>query len=184
MMKAALASFLALAFITTSTAADNELDRERRLAGKTRWIAASIGMCPFPNATLIGSKQCRTLARGTRITIIDAQRGQKDSYGPGGIWFFMRLGDGSSGFIPAIHGGLTDLDPRPTSGKSSDPCRNKGMPAIGMTAAQVRATCVGEPRRRNRTVTAAGTSEIWIYTTWDMALVLENGIVTVIHDRR
>lgn len=57
-------------------------------------------------------------------------------------------------------------------------------PAIGMTAAQVRASTWGEPSDINRTTTRYGVSEQWVYRTSSGTkyVYLDDGIVTAIQE--
>lgn len=54
-------------------------------------------------------------------------------------------------------------------------------PTIGMTADQVRNSTWGKPEKINRTTTAYGTSEQWVYSN-NRYIYLDNGIVTTIQD--
>jgi hypothetical protein len=58
-------------------------------------------------------------------------------------------------------------------------CDRKGRPAIGMTKDQVRASCWGKPQYANRTVTAHGESEQWVYARG--YIYFRNGKVEAIH---
>jgi hypothetical protein len=60
-------------------------------------------------------------------------------------------------------------------------CKRRGPPKVGMTKAQVFKTCWGETGRINRTVTANGVFEQYVYS--DTSYVyFENGIVTAIQN--
>lgn len=54
-------------------------------------------------------------------------------------------------------------------------------PAIGMTAAQVRASTWGEPEDINKTTYAWGTREQWCYSGYRY-IYFEDGVVTAIHE--
>jgi hypothetical protein len=58
-------------------------------------------------------------------------------------------------------------------------CDRKGGVRVGMTAAQVRASCWGSPRTINKTTTASGTREQWVYGG-NNYVYLDNGVVTSI----
>lgn len=77
-------------------------------------------------------------------------------------------------------------DKNPNAGESnSNKIQNTQVPpAIGMTAAQVRASTWGEPSDINRTTTRYGVSEQWVYKTGsEMKYVyFEDGIVTAIQE--
>ena len=78
------------------------------------------------------------------------------------------------------------FDKNPNAGEeSSDKIQNKQVPpAIGMTAAQVRASTWGEPSDINRTTTQYGVSEQWVYNTYSGTkyIYLDDGIVTAIQE--
>lgn len=57
----------------------------------------------------------------------------------------------------------------------------KPRPAIGMTAEEVRESLWGSPEDINRTTTARGVSEQWVYSGYKY-VYLEDGIVTAIQD--
>jgi hypothetical protein len=89
----------------------------------------------------------------------------------------VTLDDGRTGYI-----GTSDLS---THGTDKDPvkvaadCKRRGDPRIGMTATQVEATCWGKPDHVNRTQTAAGISDQYVYGD-SRYVYLQNGIVTSI----
>jgi len=60
-------------------------------------------------------------------------------------------------------------------------CERLGTPRVGMTSAQVLATCFREPTEVKRTTMASGTSEIWIYRLHGAYVFLTDGVVTAIH---
>ncbi|NMM64361.1 zinc-ribbon domain-containing protein [Clostridium sp. P21] len=58
---------------------------------------------------------------------------------------------------------------------------NKKEPRIGMTADEVRKSTWGNPSHVNKTTTASGTSEQWVYSN-NKYIYLENGVVTSIQE--
>ncbi len=54
-------------------------------------------------------------------------------------------------------------------------------PKIGMTAEEVKKSTWGEPKKINKTTTAYGVSEQWVYYG-DKYIYLENGVVTSIQE--
>jgi hypothetical protein len=60
-------------------------------------------------------------------------------------------------------------------------CNRRGPPKIGMTKEQVFATCWGKTGRVNRTITANGTYEQYVYSDTSY-LYFENGILIVIQN--
>lgn len=77
-------------------------------------------------------------------------------------------------------------DKNPNAGESnSNKIQNTQLPpAIGMTAAQVRASTWGEPSDINRTTTRYGVSEQWVYRSGSETkyIYLDDGIVTAIQE--
>lgn len=77
-------------------------------------------------------------------------------------------------------------DRNPNAGEQSSPkIQNTQVPpAIGMTAAQVRASTWGKPSDINRTTTRYGVSEQWVYNTYSGTkyVYLDDGIVTAIRE--
>ena len=58
-------------------------------------------------------------------------------------------------------------------------CDKAGGVRVGMTRAQVYASCWGKPRRINVTITARGRHEQFVYSLRDY-LYLDNGVLTSI----
>lgn len=75
------------------------------------------------------------------------------------------------------------FDKNPNAGEESpNKIQNTQVPpAIGMTAAQVRASTWGEPEDINKTTYAWGTREQWCYSGYRY-IYFENGVVTAIHE--
>ena len=77
-------------------------------------------------------------------------------------------------------------DKNPNAGESnSNKIQNTQVPpAIGMTAAQVRASTWGEPSDINRTTTRYGVSEQWVYRSGSETkyIYFDNGVVTAIQE--
>ncbi|AGK96763.1 zinc ribbon domain-containing protein [Clostridium pasteurianum] len=68
-----------------------------------------------------------------------------------------------------------------TTDSNTTPPPTPTDPTIGMTADQVRKSTWGNPKSINRTTTAYGTSEQWVYPNYRY-IYLDNGIVTSIQD--
>lgn len=67
--------------------------------------------------------------------------------------------------------------------KANSPCARKGGVGVGMTRAQVHASCWGKPTSINITTTASGDHEQWVYPGYQY-LYLRNGVVTSIQTSR
>ncbi len=59
--------------------------------------------------------------------------------------------------------------------------KEKPTPAIGMTANEILGSNWGEPKSKNKTTTAYGTSEQWVYSNYRY-IYLDDGIVTAIQE--
>lgn len=65
--------------------------------------------------------------------------------------------------------------------EAEERAKAKNVPAIGMTADEVRNSSWGEPKKINKTTYEWGTSEQWVYSL-DRYVYLENGRVTAIQE--
>ena len=107
------------------------------------------------NANLRGTptndgKVVETLPKDSQIEVIKQK----------GAWFLVQ----SSDYVGWIHGNTIRLEKNSAS-KSSPIQKNKAERGIqiGMTTRQVRESDYGSPSEINRTLTANGTQEQWVY---------------------
>ncbi len=145
--------------------------------GKDYWIKGVVHFCQAPGLITL----CPPLAgaplypSNSHVRIDAIERGGGVS---GSIAFFhVTLDDGRTGYIMTsdLMANGTDIDPV----KAAADCKRRGDPRIGMTAKQVEGTCWGKPDHVNRTQTAAGVSDQYVYGD-DRYVYLRNGIVTSI----
>lgn len=120
---------------------------------------------------------CPTI-RSTRITIIET--GLKGELGR--TWWGVRKDDGKTGYINSLDWIWVETD-EIRAGKVAEKkdCDRRGGVAVGMTKAQVIATCWGKPRSVNTTTTATRTSEQWVYGGGNY-LYFDNGILRTIQN--
>lgn len=93
----------------------------------------------------------------------------------------VRIDGGKSGYISPIDFDtfmVAETKHRQDAAAKTD-CDRRGGVRIGMTAAQVEASCWGKPQRINRTITAAGERQQWVYGGYQY-LYLVDGVVTAI----
>jgi hypothetical protein len=138
-----------------------EKARYERSVGKGYWIASALRFCPVPN--LINTK-CQTLGDGY-LKIDGIEHGITET--PAGNlpsrerYYHVTLHDGRTGYILTAdlmtHG--AEIDPEMAAAE----CKRRGDPRVGMTASQVEATCWGKPGHVNRTHTADGISDQYVY---------------------
>jgi hypothetical protein len=64
---------------------------------------------------------------------------------------------------------------------SSTQALTPSTPRVGMTASEMSASTWGIPKDKNRTTTADGVSEQWVYSS-NKYVYLDDGIVTAIQD--
>jgi hypothetical protein len=156
-----------------------EKARYERNVGKVYWIASALRICPVPNRI---DTKCQVLGDGL-LKIDGMEQGITET--PAGNlparerFYRVTLHDGRTGYIR-----ITDLM---ANGAEIDPemaaaeCKRRGDPRVGMTATQVEATCWGKPGHVNRTHTAGGISDQYVYGD-GRYLDLQDGIVTSIQD--
>ena len=89
-------------------------------------------------------------------------------------YFHIVMDGGRSGFISAVilSNATTNVDP----GTAAE-CKKKGSPKLGMTAAQVKASCWGAPKYVNAKVRKTGKYEQYVYGDGKFVQI-RDGIVT------
>jgi hypothetical protein len=154
-----------------------EKARYEHNVGKVYWIAGALRFCPVPN--VINTK-CQVLGDG-HLKIDGVEQSLTET--PAGNlrarvrYYRVTLQDGRTGYILTTdlmaHG--ADIDPE----MAAADCKRRGDPRVGMTATQVEATCWGKPGHVNRTHTAGGISDQYVYGD-GRYVDLQDGIVTSI----
>lgn len=145
--------------------------------GKNYWVRAA-PICSRPGETL---GDCFVIGMSAKVRVDGITEGVMDSGGvsyPSHIaYYHLTLDDGRAGYImaSALEAGATDIDPAQAAAE----CKRRGNPRIGMTAAQVAATCWGKPENVNRTQVAGGIEDQYVYGDGQY-VYLRNGIVTSI----
>jgi hypothetical protein len=96
-------------------------------------------------------------------------------------YFHIVMDDGRSGFVDPVilPMATTTVDPAVAAAQ----CVRKGDPKIGMSAAQVAASCWGRPIYVNTRIRSGGRYEQYVYAD-NKFVYLRNGIVTSISIRR
>jgi hypothetical protein len=132
-----------------------------RNVGKVYWIASALRFCPVPNPI---NAKCQVLGDG-RLKIDGIEQGIIET-AAGNLparerYYHVTLHDGRTGYILTAdllaHG--AEIDPE----MAVVECKRRGDPRVGMTAAQVEATCWGKPGHISQTHTADGTSDQYVY---------------------
>lgn len=148
-------------------------------AESIKWLHAGVPFCQ--NKHMI---QCRQISTGkVQLVATDV-----DTYNRK---IFQVNYEGVEGYISAyfVDTYMRDEDPAITSARekakataAKKECDRRGGVSIGMTADQVHASCWGKPERVNKTITARGKHEQWVYGR--SYVYLENGTVTSIQTSR
>ncbi|MGB6080263.1 MAG: hypothetical protein WBF99_12465 [Xanthobacteraceae bacterium] len=153
-------------------------------SAQTKWISGlSIPVCPNPQ---MRESECERTSSG-KVEVVSKE---KDYLGRE---IFLTRVDGVGGFISGYYfnvpGYLVDEDPKVSAKKAKAKakaakaeCDRRGGIGIGMSAAQVRASCWGKPSRINETINAHGKHEQWVYGS--SYVYLDNGVVTSIQQSR
>lgn len=150
---------------TTPTFEQEAYDWGRAQIGKTLWGTIDLFFTSSPNG--LGMKH----ERGPFQVLALVQGPTSGTY-----LFQVRLASGEVGFVePVMKSLFVDEDPAVTKAKAKAECDRRGGIRPGMTAAQVLASCLGEPRAKNVTVTARTRSEQWVYPK--AYVYLKNGVV-------
>jgi hypothetical protein len=142
--------------------------------GKDYWVSSGpLQLCDKPT-----SLNCREFpARGTHFKVDGLVPNHSEVAGTSidQPYFHVVMDDGRSGFVDAVMLPLatTTVDPAVAAAE----CKKKGDPKLGMTAAQVVATCWGPPTYVNTKIRTNGKYAQYVYGD-NKFVYLRNGIVT------
>ena len=150
-------------------------------APEKRWPTSNldIRLCPDPEATRLPYTGCTVVKEPFTVT------GRAPSRSV--LAYAVTTESGKTGFIPDIDYFLSeDTDKRAERLKSQErskaakaDCDRRGGVSVGMTRAQVYASCWGKPQKINTTTTAGGDHEQLVYAGYNY-LYLRNGVLTSI----
>jgi hypothetical protein len=141
--------------------------------GKDYWLTALLRLCEGPS-----SLHClQFLQSGMRVKVDGLVPNHSEVAGTSidDPYFHIAIEGGRSGFVSAVilTNATTNVDPVTAAAE----CKTKGNPKLGMTAAQVKASCWGSPVNVNVKVRATGTYEQYVYRD-NKSVYLRDGIVT------
>jgi hypothetical protein len=149
------------------------------LADQPRWIAGTalgIKVCDAPASPL--DTRCQYVRSGKLVA--DAVEPEV-AFGavtarvlPSSRFYHVRLATGQSGYVSEfdMQYHTTGRDPAVAAAK----CRQAGVPQVGMTVEQVKATCWGAPGHVNRTTTANVVFDQLVYGS-DRYVYMRDGVV-------
>lgn len=158
------------------------------LIGKTGYVIERkpVHFCPAPQ---VGFQGCRKLTSG-KITITSV--GHEARLENTGSWlgrpairfvlYGVKLNDKEDGFFHEdswIYLRSEEAHKAVLAKKAE--CDRRGGVRVGMTKAEVAASCWGKPKSINSTTTARGTREQWVYGR-DYLYFDENGLLTTIQN--
>lgn len=172
-IKASLGLATAYALMAGSVA----LGAEDQYVGTTRWVNGSfpVSVC---DAIIDGGEmpKCHPVKAGTPLKIIRAVR-KNTGYVEMDVGYAVEEPSGARGYVHSTDPILmSDEAQKKKSDAAANDCKKRGGVSIGMTAAQVYASCWGKPRSVNETITARGKHAQWVYGSG--YLYLDDGIVT------
>lgn len=146
------------------------------LVGKNFWVGhRSIQVCP---EAAIGPQEmptgCYYYPPGKQFKVEEPAWNATAGY----MSLRVSLPDGKSGFVTLSDMMATTSEAQKKKNDTEAAnCKRRGGISIGMTKAQVLASCLGKPERVNSTHTARGTHEQWVYGEGTY-VYLVNGVVT------
>lgn len=184
---AASAALLLAGCVTENPMRQGALRDAKVKIGTRHWISSYgyVYLCdkPRPLSTLTGNECQKIEGRGSYV-LTDAVLPYEDH----SIVFAAKMDDGREGYI-GLSLGIEDVDPavvaRQEKAKTAAyvrDCLKKGVPRIGMTREQIIDGCWGPPQQNNRTITANGVREQFVYRYRNSYIYLTNGIVDAIQD--
>jgi hypothetical protein len=140
--------------------------------GKDYWTTLEVQQCEGPS-----SLHClQFLKPGTHLKVDGLVPNHSEVAGTSidDAYFHIVTDDGRSGFVSAVifSSATTTLDPVTTLAE----CKKKGGPKLGMTAAQVKASCWGPPLYVNAKMRETGKYEQYVYGG-NKSVHLRDGIV-------
>jgi hypothetical protein len=140
--------------------------------GKDYWLSALLRLCQGPS-----SLHCvQFLQSGTRLKVDGLVPNHSEVAGTSidDPYFHIVTDGGRSGFVSAVilSNATTNIDP-----VRAAECKKKGSPQLGMTAAQVKASCWGPPLFVNAKVRTTGKYERYVYGDGKFVQI-RDGIVT------
>ena len=157
----------------------DEIARETPTIGKAFWIErGAISLCEQPEMP----RNCEPISKGH--IVVDGVEEGKRALADGrinisnGVFFRVTVDGSRTGYVLPAELRSHELDKDPSVVAAE--CKRRGEPRVGMTAAQVSATCWGKPEQVNRTETARGINEQYLYAK-NRYIDFRNGIVTSIH---
>jgi hypothetical protein len=140
--------------------------------GKDYWITALLRLCEGPS-----SLHCsQFLKPGTHLKVVGLVPNHSEVAGTSidDPYFHVVMDGGRSGFVSAVimSNATTNIDPVTALAE----CKKKGNPKLGMTAAQVKASCWGPPLYVNAKMRETGKYEQYVYGG-NKSVHLRDGIV-------
>jgi hypothetical protein len=141
--------------------------------GKDYWITALLRLCEGPSTL-----HClQFLQRGTRLKVDGLVPNHSEAAGitSDQPYFHVAVDDGRSGFVDAVILSNATTATNPVAAAAE--CKKNGNPKLGMTAAQVKASCWGPPLFVNAKMRKTGKYEQYVYGD-NKSVSLRDGIVT------
>jgi hypothetical protein len=150
------------------------MQKYNQYVGKDYWVSANLlQLCAGPT----GMHCLQFLQAGTHLKVDGLVPNHSEVAGTSidQPYFHVVLDDNRSGFVNAVlfPNMTTTVDPVTAAAE----CKKKGNPKLGMTAAQVRATCWGAPIYVNAKVRRTGKYEQYVYGD-NKFVYLRDGVVT------
>jgi hypothetical protein len=150
------------------------MQKYNEYVGKDYWVTGNVvRLCEGPSTLrCLQFLQPKTHVKVDGLVPNHSEVGGVSSDEP---YFHIVMDDGRAGFVSAVifSNVTTTLDPVTALAE----CKKKGNPKIGMTAAQVKATCWGPPKYVNAKVRTTGKYEQYVYGD-NKFVYLRDGIVT------
>lgn len=150
---------------------------DQQKVGTTRYISKiNTGICQSPDT--LSQLDCMPwVPVGAAIKVVGATTSR-------GLTVFEVDHNGRRGFMGATVVGLDTISEEEKGQKvaAKKECDRRGGVSVGMTAAQVTASCWGKPNKVNSTITGGGRREQWVYGS--QYVYVENGVVTAIQTSR
>ncbi|MFK4492218.1 hypothetical protein ABIA45_007296 [Bradyrhizobium sp. USDA 336] len=97
--------------------------------------------------------------------------------------YYVMLDDGRRGWVGSASPFLIDYDAVAVRKHADEDCVRRGQPKIGMTVAELTASCWGKPRRIVRKTTATGIEDNYVYSISHIVKFSDGRVSEIIETR-
>jgi hypothetical protein len=154
----------------------------RAFVGKRLWVAIPPGNPNVVEVTFTQhdwtTERTLKLKSGASFVVKNVTKGSVGSDD-----YFVLLDDGRRGWTDTSTPFLIDYDPVARSKQAAEECARRGLPKIGMTAAELTETCWRKPLRVVKKTTAAGVEQNFVYGIGHVVKLVDGKVAEIVEAR-